>query len=349
MDAAMQQVIDSTAFINGPAVKEFRANLAKYLEVKHVITCANGTDALQIALMALDLKPGDEVISPDFTFIATVEVIALLGLKPVIVDVDPDIFTLDIQQVRESVTSKTKAIIPVHLYGQCAQMGELNAIADEHNLVIIEDAAQSIGAMYDDGSLRGKAGTLGKIGCTSFFPSKNLGCYGDGGALMTHDDVLGEKMQCIANHGAKVKYYHDEIGVNSRLDTLQAAILNVKLKYLDEYARSRQKAAAYYTDRLSKITDIALPGVAPWSEHVYHQYTIKVKDGRNELKEFLAKKGIPTMIYYPVPMHRQKAFQVHGNFPVSDRLSETVLSLPIHTELAYDEQDYICSAIEEFF
>lgn len=348
VDTAIQDVIKSTAFINGPQVKEFRKNLADYLGAAHVITCANGTDALQIALMALELQPGDEVITPDFTFIATVEVIALLGLKPVIVDVDPETFTLDPDLTRKAITTKTKAIIPVHLYGQCAPMGELLKIGREFNIPVIEDNAQALGATYDDGSLRGKSGTLGRIGCTSFFPSKNLGCFGDGGAIMTNDDHLAEQMQAIANHGARVKYYNDRVGVNSRLDTLQAALLTVKLKYLDQYAAARQKAAERYTERLKSLEKIKTPVSAPWSDHVYHQYTILVEEGRDELKKYLADHGIPSMIYYPIPMHRQKAYAIKGNFPVSDQLAGRVLSLPMHTELKEEDQEYICSIIEEF-
>ena len=348
IDSAIQVVLDSTAFINGPQVNEFCSNLAVYLKAKYVIGCANGTDALQIALMALDIQPGDEVISPDFTFISTVEVISLLRLKPVIVDVDPDTFTIDCNQVRKAVTSKTKAIVPVHLYGLCANMGELLQIAEEHNLAIIEDNAQALGATYDDKMISGKAGTLGKIGCTSFFPSKNLGCFGDGGAMITNNDTLAERMRSISNHGAKVKYYHDEIGVNSRLDTLQAAILKVKLKYLDEYASARRNAAAYYDNRLSKLAGITTPKVPAYTDHVYHQYTIRYSGDRNALKKYLADKGIPTMIYYPLPMHAQKAFQATGKFPVSDELTGSVLSLPIHTELTTSEQDYICDCMETF-
>jgi len=348
IDTEMQRVIDSTTFINGPQVKEFCSKLADYLKVKHVIGCANGTDALQIALMALDLRPGDEVISPDFTFIATVEVISLLRLKPVIVDVDPDTFTIDINQVKKAINSRTKAIIPVHLYGLCANLGELIPIAQEHNLPIIEDTAQALGATYNDKRYSGKAGTLGTIGCTSFFPSKNLGCFGDGGAIMTNDDYLAERIHSIANHGAKVKYYHDEIGVNSRLDTLQAAILNVKLKYLDEYALARQNAASYYNQRLSKLKGIITPKVPAYTSHVYHQYTIKLADDRDALKNYLSERGIPSMIYYPVPMHAQKAFQAKGNFPISDTLAKSVLSLPMHTELTTSEQNYICDCIETF-
>lgn len=349
IDAAIQEVIDSTAFIKGPQVKTFTANLAQYLNIKHVIACANGTDALQIALMALDLQPGDEVITPDFTFIATVEVISLLHLKPIIIDVDPDTFTIDINQVKKAITPKTKAIIPVHLYGLCANMGELISIAKEFNIAIIEDTAQALGATFNNGQLMGKAGTLGTIGCTSFFPSKNLGCYGDGGAIMTNDDKLAEQLYCIANHGAKVKYYHNEIGVNSRLDTIQAAILQIKLKHLDEYTVARQNAAKYYTQRLSNNKKIITPVIPEYTNHVYHQYTIKVDGDRDALKNFLAEKDIPSMIYYPIPMHAQKAFQANGNFAVSDMLAKCVLSLPMHTELTEEQQDYICDTIDLFF
>ena len=349
IDKAIQDVLDSTAFINGPQVKEFQNNLAAYLNVKHVIGCANGTDALQIALMALDLKPGDEVISPDFTFIATVEVIALLQLKPVLVDVDPVYYTIDPRQVRKALTKRTKAIIPVHLYGMCANMGALKEIADEYGIALIEDNAQALGGSYNDGRLAGKSGTLGTLGCTSFFPTKNLGCFGDGGAVLTNDDALAEKCRSIANHGARVKYYNDDVGVNSRLDTLQAAILSVKLKYLDEYAKARQDAAGYYTTRLAGQKGIGPPEIPDYTNHVFHQYTIKVHERRNELKQYLADHGIPSMIYYPVPMHEQRAYRISGNFSVSEVLCKTVLSLPMHTELKKEEQDYICDTIIKFF
>jgi UDP-2-acetamido-2-deoxy-ribo-hexuluronate aminotransferase len=349
IDSAIQEVIDSTAFINGPQVKEFSQNLAKYLGAKHVVPCANGTDALQIALMALGLRPGDEVITPDFTFIATVEVIALLGLKPVLVDIDRETFTIDPVQVKKAITKKTKAIVPVHLYGLCAKMGELMEIAKEHNLFIIEDNAQALGARYSNGTISGMAGTLGDIGCTSFFPSKNLGCFGDGGAIMTNDDSLNEKMRCIANHGAKVKYYHDEVGINSRLDTIQAAILNVKLKYLSQFCEARRKAAHYYNERLKDIPEIEIPVIPGYSDHVFHQYTIKLKEKRDDLKEYLASRDIPTMIYYPVPMHKQKAYHMGGSFPVSDVLSDSVLSIPMHSELSNDQQGYICDHITKFY
>lgn len=349
IDAAVKEVIDSSAFIKGPQVKRFEENLAKYLGVKYVIGCANGTDALQIALMALGLQPGDEVITPDFTFIATVEVIALMKLKPVLVDVDPVTCNIDPEQVRRAITPRTRAIVPVHLFGQAADMSALLKIAEEHNIPVIEDNAQALGGTYNDGRLNGRAGTLGTIGCTSFFPSKNLGCFGDGGALMTNNDMLAEEIRAIGNHGARVKYYNDIVGVNSRLDTLQAAILDVKLRYLDEYAAARQKAAAYYNQKLAGISELKTPATANYTDHVYHQYTLQVSKGRDELKDYLAERGIPSMIYYPVPIHEQKAYLAEGGFPVSSELAKTVLSLPIHTELKEEEQDYICTAIKEFF
>lgn len=349
IDSAIQEVINSSAFINGPQVKTFAKNLEDYLGVKHVIPCANGTDALQIALMSLNLQPGDEVITPDFTFIATAEVIALLGLKPVMVDIDAKWFTLDIKKLEAAITPRTRAIIPVHLYGTCANMDEILKLAKQHQIYVIEDAAQALGASYCTDKLNGKAGTLGDIGCTSFFPSKNLGCFGDGGSIMTQNDELAEKIRCIANHGAKVKYYHDEVGVNSRLDTLQAAILNVKLKYLDEYAQARRAAAAVYTELLSDIQEVTLPETPEYSDHVFHQFTLKVSRNRDELRSFLANEGIPTMIYYPVPMHAQKAFEAHGDFPVSDSLAKTVISLPMHTELTREQQVVICNKIRKFY
>jgi UDP-2-acetamido-2-deoxy-ribo-hexuluronate aminotransferase len=349
IDQSIQEVINSAAYINGPQVKEFNTNLASYIGVKHAIACANGTDALQIALMALELKPGDEVITPDFTFIATVEVIALLGLKPVLVDVNPDTFNIDPEKVRKAITSKTRAIVPVHLFGQCADMKELLKIAKEHNLYIIEDNAQAIGGTYCDGTLTGKAGALGHIGCTSFFPSKNLGCYGDGGALMTNDELLAEKIRYIANHGSKVKYYNDVVGVNSRLDTLQAAILNIKLKYLDQYIVSRQNAASVYNKLLSDLKEVITPAVSDFSDHVYHQYTLKVKGDRNGLQKYLQENGVPAMIYYPVPVHSQKAYKTEGEFPVTDFLKDVVISLPMHTELTLEQQEYICAQIRNFY
>jgi UDP-2-acetamido-2-deoxy-ribo-hexuluronate aminotransferase len=349
IDPAIQAVIDSSAFINGLQVKDFSINLASFLGVKHVIPCANGTDALQIALMALDLKPSDEVISPDFTFVATVEVIALLGLKPVLIDVDPLTFTIDTGAIRKAITSKTKAIVPVHLFGLCANMGEIMKIAEEYNLAVIEDNAQALGATYNDGTLKGMAGTLGTIGCTSFFPSKLLGCYGDGGAMFTNNDLLAEKLKCITNHGSKVKYYNEEVGVNSRLDTIQAAILDVKLKYLKQFIEARQKAAAIYNELLSDVIEVTTPFIPAYTDHVFHQYTIVVKTRRDELIRYLNEKGVPAMVYYPVPVHSQKAYETKGDFPVTDTLKDSVLSLPMHTELKKDELEYICSQIKDFY
>ncbi len=347
IDKAIQEVIDNTSFINGKQVKEFAADLGKYLDVKHVIPCANGTDALQIAFMALGLKPGDEVITVPFTFIATVEVIALLGLKVRFVDVDYETYNIDLNKLEEAITPKTKAIVPVHLFGQCADMIKLTEIAEKHNLFIVEDNAQALGADYkmSAGSLK-KAGTIGSIGCTSFFPSKNLGCYGDGGALCTNDSELASKIKAITNHGSKVKYYHDEIGVNSRLDTIQAAVLQEKLKYLDKYIEARQKAAQYYDNAFRNNENIEIPVRNNSSTHVFHQYTIKIKNiDRNILKEKLNEKGIPAMIYYPMSLHVQEAYRYlgykKGDFPVSEKLSEEVLSLPMHTELNKEQLEYI--------
>jgi dTDP-4-amino-4,6-dideoxygalactose transaminase len=355
VDRAMQQVIQDTAFINGPQVNQFAQALGEYLGTKHVIPCANGTDALQIALMALDLEPGDEVITPDFTFISTVEVVRLLGLKPVLVDVDEADFTLAVDKVREAITSRTRAIVPVHLYGQCARMDELLKLAREHDIAVIEDAAQSLGADYRSGSSSQKSGTLGDIGCTSFFPSKNLGCYGDGGALFTDDPRLADVIKTIANHGSHQKYYHSRIGVNSRLDTLQAAILQVKLQYLDHYNQARQKAAATYDQELSGIDPIATPAVMPHSTHIYHQYTLRLREdvSRDDLKAYLKDRGIPSMVYYPVPMHMQEAFSdsgyQKGDFPVSEKLSRSVISLPMHTELESDQIQYITETLKQYF
>lgn len=355
VDAAIQHCIDTTAFINGPQVSEFKASLAQYLNVKHLIPCANGTDALQIALMALELDPGDEVIVPSFTYVATTEVIALLGLVPVMVDVDPHTFNITADLIKTAITTKTKVVVPVHLFGQSANIEEIMQVANEHNLYVIEDNAQAIGAEYTfaDGR-KAKAGTIGHIGTTSFFPSKNLGCYGDGGAICTNDDELGAKIQMMANHGQVKKYVHKYIGVNSRLDTIQAGILSVKLKYLDQYSAARGTAAAYYDKELSKVQGVQIPARNPQSTHVFHQYTISVKDGkRNELKKFLESKGIPTMIYYPVPLNQQEAFKkisrVIGNLAVSTSLCQSVLSLPIHTEMEERTQDHIISTIQEFY
>lgn len=354
IDNAIKDVIDSSTFISGPAVKEFGADLERYLDVKHVIPCANGTDALQVAMMALGLKPGDEVIAPTFTFIATAEVIALLGLTPVLVDVDPETFNIDPVAVERAITPKTKAIVPVHLFGQCADLNSLMEIAAKHSLFVIEDNAQAIGADYIlKSGKKIKAGTVGHIGCTSFFPSKNLGCYGDGGAIFTNDDELGSRLHAIVNHGMRVRYYHDEIGVNSRLDSIQAAILKVKLKYLDSYAAARQKAALAYDKAFAGVRGIKIPARNPDSTHVFHQYTL-VLDGINraELKEYLAQKEIPAMVYYPVPIHKQKAYlnprYREGDFPVSEKLSETVISIPMHTELDEEQIQYITSHILQF-
>ena len=353
IDVAIQNVIDSAGFINGQDVKEFSDDLADYLNVKHVIPCANGTDALQVALMALNLQRGDEVITTPFTFIATVEVIALLGLKPVFIDISPDTFNLDPDLIENAISDKTKVIMPVHLYGQSAEMEKIMTIAKKHNLKVIEDNAQAIGGSYtfSDGKQQ-KNGTIGDIGCTSFFPSKNLGCFGDGGAIFTNDDTLAGKIKIIVNHGSKVRYYHDVIGVNSRLDSIQAAILKVKLKQLDDFCNRRRLAADIYDQLLSEVEGITTPFRAPYSHHVFHQYTIKTDNNRNELHEFLTSNGIPNMIYYPVPLHLQKAFQTlgygEGKFAVTEALNEQVLSLPMHTELTEDQQTFICNAIKEF-
>jgi len=354
VDKAILNVIDSTAFINGPEVKNFQQELEKYLGVKHVIPCANGTDALQVSMMALGLKPGDEVIAPSFTFVATTEVIALLGLTPVLVDVDPDTFNIDPKAIEKAITPKTKAIVPVHLFGQCADMDAIMEIASKHNLFVIEDTCQAIGADFimKNGSKK-KAGTIGHVGCTSFFPSKNLGCYGDGGAIFTNDDKLAEKLRIVVNHGMEVRYYHDSIGVNSRLDSIQAAILRIKLKHLDEYAAARNKAAAYYDKAFGNNPKLKIPGRFNKSNHVFHQYTL-VTNGfdRNKLPEFLQEKGIPAMIYYPVPMHLQKAYldprYKAGDFPVTEMLASTVVSLPMHTELDEEQLKHITSSVLEF-
>jgi UDP-2-acetamido-2-deoxy-ribo-hexuluronate aminotransferase len=354
IDSAIFEVINSTAFINGPKVKEFASNLEKYLQVKHVIPVASGTDALQIALMSLDLKPGDEVITTPFTFVATVEVIALLGLKPVFVDVFDDTFTIDTTKIEEKITSKTKAIIPVHLFGQAADMEKIMEIANKHNLYVIEDIAQALGSefIYSDGSTK-KLGTIGHIGATSFFPSKNLGCFGDGGAIFTNDDTLANTLRSIANHGMKVRYYHDTIGVNSRLDSIQAAILDVKLKYLDQYNSNRRSAAEYYNNAFKNCEKIITPKTYEKSTHIYHQYTLKIiNSDRDKLKNYLQEKGIPCAVYYPVPLHLQKAYAHYGykegDFPVSEKLSRIVLSLPMHTELDNEQLEYITSSVLEF-
>jgi UDP-2-acetamido-2-deoxy-ribo-hexuluronate aminotransferase len=354
VDAAIQNVLDNTAFINGPEVKSFQAELEQYLEVKHVIPCANGTDALQIAMMALDLKPGDEVITADFTYVATAEVIALLGLKPVLVDVVPNTFEIDVHAIEKAITPKTKAIVPVHLFGQCADMEAIMTLAKKHNLYVIEDTAQAIGANYKyaDGSTK-KAGTIGTVGCTSFFPSKNLGCYGDGGAIFTNDDALAAKIRMIANHGQSVQYVHDSIGVNSRLDSIQAAVLRIKLRDLDNYAAARNKAASYYDKEFANHPKLKTPARATFSDHVFHQYTLQLNGvDRNAFREFLAGKEIPAMIYYPIPLHLQKAYldprYKAGDFPVTEKLCDSVVSLPMHTELEEETLKYITDSVLEF-
>lgn len=354
IDQSIQQVIESTAFIKGPEVESFQKDLENYLGIKHVITCGNGTDALQISLMALGLEPGDEIITTDFTFIATVEVIELLGTKTVIVDPEPDSFNISPASIEKAITKKTKAIIPVHLFGQCADMEPIMNIAKKYNLYIIEDAAQAMGTDYSfsNGVIK-KAGTIGNIGCTSFFPSKNLGGYGDGGAIFTSNHDLAEKLRAIANHGMKVKYYHSHVGVNSRLDSIQAAILRVKLKHLDKFNLARQKAANIYDNLLTDINNITIPFRSPDSTHIFHQYTIKLKNiNRAKLREFLQSRGIPTMIYYPVPMHLQDAYRHLGyrekDFPVTEDLCNRVLSLPMHTELTEEQINYITDNIKEF-
>lgn len=355
IDEAMSDVIKSTAFIKGAKVGEFANELASYLDVKHVIPCGNGTDALQIAIMSLGLKPSDEIICPDFTFIASAEIIGLLGYRPVFVDVDYDSFNVTAKNIEQAISIKTKAIIPVHLFGQAAPMEAILEIAKKYDLYIIEDTAQAIGADYIFSDERKqKLGTIGTIGCTSFFPSKNLGCYGDGGALFTNDDELAERLKMIANHGMKERYHHDILGVNSRLDTIQAAILSIKLKYLDQYEQARQQAAKRYDEAFEGIDDLLIPKKETFSTHVYHQYTLKVKGGkRDELKTFLEQNDIPAMIYYPVPLHKQKAFlpiaRQGGTLNVSETLAEQVLSLPMHTELDEEQQTYIISKVREFF
>ncbi len=353
IDAAIQQVLHTTAFIQGPEVNAFAEALSNYLKAGFVIPCANGTDALQIAMMALDLSPGDEVILPVHTYVATAEVIALLKLTPVFVDVDKDTFTLDVNQLADKITARTKAIVPVHLYGQCADMEPILALAEKNNLFVIEDNAQALGADYmlKNGTHQ-KAGTLSTIGTTSFFPTKNLGCFGDGGALFTNDALLAEKIRIIANHGQRKKYHHEVVGVNSRLDTLQAAILTVKLKHLDRYTHERNRAAEFYDHALVNIPEIQLPVRAKNSTHVFHQYTIKVEQ-RDALKDFLQKNGIPSIIYYPIPLHLQNAYRNEpygvGAFPVTEYLSTAVLSLPIYPGIPTDALSFICETILKFF
>ncbi|MFM8850707.1 MAG: DegT/DnrJ/EryC1/StrS family aminotransferase [Cytophagales bacterium] len=351
VDSAISRVLMSTAFIQGPEVKEFAKALSAQIQNAHVVTCANGTDALQIAMMALGLKRGDEVILPVHTYVATAEVVALLGLEPVFVDVDKDTFNIDVKQIEEKITPRTRVIVPVHLYGQCADMEPLLELAKRHQLFVIEDAAQAIGAKYTFGNGSVKlAGTMGNVGTTSFFPSKNLGCYGDGGAIFTHDGALAEAMHMISTHGQKIKYHHDVVGINSRLDTLQAAILNVKLKFLEEYTNKRNEVAAYYDKALAACNFIERPARALNSTHAFHQYTLKTKGiDRDHFKKYLEDNGIPSMIYYPVPLHLQKAYRKPefgvGSFPVTEHLSKVVISLPIHTEMTNEELAYICESI----
>jgi len=354
VNAGIQEVIDTTTFIKGGKVNNFQRDLEKYLNVKHVIPVGNGTDALQIALMALGLKAGDEVITPTFTFIATAEVVALLGLTPVVVDVDFDTFNISLDSVKKAITPKTKAIVPVHLFGQNADMEAILTLAKEHNLYVIEDACQSIGSVYTfaDGQ-QAQSGCMGDIGCTSFFPSKNLGCFGDGGAIFTNNDELAASMRAIANHGMVVRYHHDLVGVNSRLDSIQAAVLEVKLKHLDEYGANRLAAADYYDTAFSVTDKLITPVRSAASTHVFHQYTLKLNNvDRAGLIKHLADKGIPAMIYYPVPLHLQKAYQdtryKSGDFPVAEKLSECVMSLPMHTELSEEQLEYITKSVLEF-
>lgn len=354
VDAAVLEVLDSCAFINGPQVQQFANSLASYHGSKHVIPCANGTDALQIAMMALDLQPGDEVITPSFTYIATTEVIALLKLKPVFVDVDQKTFCINTEALQQAITPKTKAIVPVHLYGQAANMEEIMKIAAAHGLYVIEDNAQAIGCDYyfRDGSNK-KTGAIGTVGCTSFFPSKNLGGYGDGGAIMTNDDQLAEKLRMVANHGQSKRYYHDVVGCNSRLDTIQAAILNIKLKHLDEYINARRNVADYYDAAFKGHPKITHPYRADYCRHVFHQYTLILEGvDRNGLNEFLASHNIPSMIYYPVPAHRQKMFASFGSdqtqLDVTDWLTERVISLPMHTEMEEEQLQFITSKVLEY-
>ena len=354
IDASIKNVIESAAFINGTPVKEFARHLEEFTGAKHVIPCANGTDALQIALMALNLKPGDEVIVPAFTYVASAEVIGLLGLIPVMVDVDPGTFNVTLKNIERALTSRTRAIIPVHLFGQSCDMEAILDFAKQHDLFVVEDNAQAIGAIYSfSNGKRSRTGTMGDFGCTSFFPSKNLGCYGDGGALMTNDDVLADRARMIANHGQKVKYHHEVIGCNSRLDTIQAAILDVKLKYLNEYNLARHEAARYYTIRLKDVEGIVLPEEKAYSTHVYHQYTLKIEGGkRDTLKKFLEEDGIPSMIYYPLPLQEQEAFRKiarsTGDLIESSRLASSVLSLPMHTELTREQQDIVIDRVKKF-
>lgn len=360
VDAGIQEVIDSAAFVKGQKVTDFQNHLAEWLSVKNVIACGNGTDALQIALMALGLQPGDEVITPTFTFIATAEVAALLGFKPVVVDVEYGTFNMNPEAVRRAITPQTKAIVPVHLFGQCANMEAILSIANEHNLYVVEDACQAIGSQYtfSDGHSK-QAGCMGHIGCTSFFPSKNLGCYGDGGALFTDDDQLAARIRAIANHGMVVRYHHDLVGVNSRLDSIQAAVLEAKLPHLSQYIAARQQAAAFYDQAFKGNPHILVPERTVQSTHVFHQYTLRLipptgTDAaayRDAVRQYLAEHDIPAMIYYPVPLHLQKAYQnpryKKGDFPAAEALMNCVLSLPMHTCLDTEQLNYITSTVLE--
>ncbi|MDG2194401.1 MAG: DegT/DnrJ/EryC1/StrS family aminotransferase [Polaribacter sp.] len=354
VDASIQEVLNSAAYINGPYVKEFQADLEKYLDVKHVIPCANGTDALQIAMMGLGLTQGDEVITADFTFAATVEVIALLKLTPVLVDVEADTFNMDIEALKKAITPKTKAIVPVHLFGQCANMEAVMDVAKAHNLHVIEDTAQAIGADYTfkDGTTK-KAGTIGNVGTTSFFPSKNLGCYGDGGAIFTNDDDLAHTLRGVVNHGMYRRYYHDVVGVNSRLDSIQAAVLKTKLPLLDSYCDARRKAAEFYSAAFASNSNISTPVISNFSTHVFHQYTLQITNGkRDELHQHLLDNNIPNAIYYPVPLHAQKAYTDarynEDDFTVTNQLIDTVISLPMNTELDIEQLEFITKTILEF-
>lgn len=355
IDSAIQDVLNNTAFIKGPEVSKFQEELANYMGVHHCITCGNGTDALQVAMMALGLEPGDEVISTPFTFISTIEVISLLKLKPVLVDIEPGTFNLDASKLEAAITKKTKAIVPVHLFGQTADMTSILKIAEKYNIKIIEDNAQAIGASYtlNDGTIK-KAGAIGDIGCTSFFPSKNLGAYGDGGAIFTNNDELGQKLKSIVNHGMTKRYYYDHVGVNSRLDTIQAAILLIKLRHLDEYNQARKSVAASYDKAFSKLSGVKIPERNPDSEHIFHQYTLQVENGlRDALQAHLKELNIPAMIYYPVGLHLQAAYKnlgyKMGDFPITEDLCTKVLSLPIHTEMENDQLEFIIASTKKFF
>jgi dTDP-4-amino-4,6-dideoxygalactose transaminase len=354
VDNAVLNVIESTQYINGPEVKDFQKELEDYMGVKHVIPCANGTDALQISMMALDLKPGDEVITSDFTYVATAEIIALLKLKPVLVDVNPDTYDINIEAIERSITSKTKAIVPVHLFGQSSNMEAIMDLAKKYNLHVVEDTAQAIGCEYTfkDGSKQ-KVGTIGSIGCTSFFPSKNLGCYGDGGAIFTNNDDLALKLRQIANHGQSRQYIHDIVGVNSRLDSIQAAILRIKLRHLDSYNAKRSETADFYDKVFKNQTKVKIPARVPYSNHVFHQYTLQLNGvDRDKMREFLLKKGVPAMIYYPIPLHLQEAYKdpryKAGDFPVTEKLCDVVISLPMQTELDNKQLEYITNTVLTF-